>query len=1328
MGVKILNNLHDNSFRSEQVDWLIGNTGDWQKKTIDISTSVEFIGDTTNKVSFEEIGKIKLLNGRTWASYGFKGPTTVTWDRIINGVFSSIGLNVVSIYGDIMETTQTSWGNPPPVVPGSGGGGNGTAIYSYTRLWSDVRIEGIEIDYQHLSNDDFDSTNLISFIDGTKTIWNAKGLNVLGIGGSVPMEKIGNQSGMSIRGMNVSYNGKFNDNEYRYTVEIEYMISSFFDTVENIELGVFPSETFDANSLTDNVFIKGFPIWNNPNVRIESIISETKQLGNTGWFDENFNGLDNDFEVTKIEYYNPLGDQITEIDYGNTTGISIEVEGIQNLTPGSSRIGVGFIYLPKDEDDYKVNEFPFHENCRINTGGDGINDYYLLNSSYPVRQGYSPDGSRIDFQAVQILQIGIDKIRLDGFYTPTPEFTSFIESKSEENRKYMVWISVADQNLDTNDSNRVALRVDVNNMKLAIADAGPYPGMTNTFLEHHETVADAGVEVYSGYVEDDILANIQFLKDITNGEELVGQSFCIEAKKTATGLSYELETTNVDFSSFPSEPDGTKLINFESERGFKLVDGNNKNLIEVKRKTDIDAGDNRGYRSLYAWKIRWEDWIERSDAPSDFVDALLKQNGKNNDWYHYISTVGYVINLVVKTRVLDSDGELKEYNNEYLYNFKDYEDNEKLLAEHNYFRHSDNTTLNNGVDIITGRPLGVIIEGEFTRIEIDYTLINGRLWDISEVGYATICIEVDEGSGYKDFRQLSSLWGSEVDNPLKPITGSLGTKIELLVGAETIKTSCLIDPDILKNAIRYKISGRIGCGTAVVTEEYVIDSNEEILDESTGIWDIEFDLKDGDNNSLPSGYIFEIQIFDEGSTTVVGSAQYLIGQVIGVDAPISETGLWVAMKNHFSPVSINDGSVISFEKLTWGMSECHIKNPFINDARDLIITFQVKNGPLVSNVAQVNLDLRNTGNSRWGSAMLTSTNITSNEIVIADRGNDRIRAIDPIDGTTGTVGNITSSGLVVSDSNEIVNGKKVIYGATSAPFFAFPLRKYTWDVVLKSWVLIGTEHIFTARGVQILATDKGKLENGKSVIWWGTQAGTTPGSTIPQRYNERFGILKYNGSSWDEIDFSIVIQGIFSVETPTDINFSSWGIVVDTLSRVYFHMRGLGSTKNTIYRLTLNLGGDYFDPNDWSWKLMIGGAAGDVNGTGSTARFEVPRELRIIGYDGVIGAVSGTNPIIILADGGNNVKIKILEYVALTDEYESTTKYGSTVGYSDGIGTAALFNFPEVIENIDSNRILIAERGNNKTVRVADLTTEAVTTIGGETGGTGAGYFEKTIY
>ncbi len=594
------------------------------------------------------------------------------------------------------------------------------------------------------------------------------------------------------------------DHEYLYEVEFYYMISSIFEDISNFEDPITPpSYVFDAKSLTDNFKIIAFPEVNNPNISIENDMNNTKQLGNTGWFDENFNGLENDFNVESVQYFDLSGNPIDQIDHTQPTKVRIEVSGVPNIT-NQTECGFGFSWVPINEEDYKYKELPFHKNIFVSSGGNFPS--FHVGSTYPFSyNGFGYDNIQMRSENPKFIESS-GNIIFECVFRPTIEFTSFFDSKDINNRNYIVWLSLADQSLVTNLSDRVSLLCAFNQMEQTIPPAGIYENIENVFFEHGEDPSFPGVFEYNGFIEDDILCQLPFRIDISQNLTFRKMTFGVQARKTTTGETYTLQTYPVDLLSFPTDSNNVQQFDFDSIRGFKLVEGNNKNWVKIERDELGDVGSSKKYNAYYALKIRWEDWLSRAGVPSDFFDSTQLNNGFNNDWFHYINTTDYEIDFFVLIDV-NRNGLLQQHKNVWKFNFLDYDSNILIDKEMRSYKQSDNTeTTQFPVD---GFPELVILN-EMTRIEIDFTRNDGSTWDITQ-SYSVVTLEIYKGSGQFEQRQLSSVWLSEPDNPLKPISGQDKLFLSLHNSDETLRATCLVDPSFLEDVSRYKITGRVGC-------------------------------------------------------------------------------------------------------------------------------------------------------------------------------------------------------------------------------------------------------------------------------------------------------------------------------------------------------------------------------------------------------------------------------------------------------------------------------------------------------------------------------------
>lgn len=593
-----------------------------------------------------------------------------------------------------------------------------------------------------------------------------------------------------------------------YQFEIQYMISSIFDSINNFIDNIPPAFLQGDGSLTDNFEFKFFPEWNNPNTVIQNVLNETARLGNTGWYNENFNQLNNDFEIESVQYSNMDGDFIPSLDYIQPSKIKIIISGVPNLNT-QTECGFGFAWIPTNEEDFREKETPFYRNVFVQSGS--LDDGFSLDTDYPGPYfGSGIESASIDSEDIRFSEVG-GNIEMEITLRPNSSFASLFALKDDSDRNYVLWVSVANGSLERNFSDRVALLADFSQLVKNIPPSGPYP-MDTKFIEHPFEENQEGVDIYSGVTQDDILVRSRFLIDLNDNTVFQQMNFVVEMQNNSSGELYELESYPVDLSQSQFDANGFQVFDFDEIRGFKLNDGNNKNFVKIFR--NIEAVGNvsqASYTALFAFKLRYEDWLSRNNVPSDFFSNLEENDGQNNDWYDYINTPGSEWDIKFSIYIQASvDDEVVFFRNPYDIGFKDYDQNDIVNTQIRYIRNSDNSLLNIGSDPETGNPLGVILSNELTRVEMDFIIQDSGTWIEGQV-YATATIEIDRGAGIFEMHQLSSVWDRESDNPLTPVDGEDNLKIEIDPTGKIATTTCLVDPSLLNNAIRYRITGRIGC-------------------------------------------------------------------------------------------------------------------------------------------------------------------------------------------------------------------------------------------------------------------------------------------------------------------------------------------------------------------------------------------------------------------------------------------------------------------------------------------------------------------------------------
>lgn len=812
MGVRIYGRNYRNQYRNELTDWLLGNVGDWQRLELGFRVACEVSFLQTNPLIFEGSNKWILGNGKMWGDYGFDIGDTIVMSFKIT-VYDSDGnpigtfpatwsRTITNIWGDNLEYSGGTNPNDYQMFPIEKGNLSVFDVMCY----ADKRPQGALITYGHTTNEDSDSMNINSFIDGTKSVIKLLGMHTVAVNSWQLGEKIGFQSGMSIGNISWTYWGKIGTHSYNYVANIEYMISSFYEDTSNLETRTPPSTVFNANSITDNFDIVCMPEWNNPNCRIQNDMNETKRLGNTGWFDENFNGFDDPFTVNSVNYYDVTTGAIQDsLSYSSQTRVVAEITGINNLINGVSKFGFGFILINDLDERYKENKDSFHENMSVNTGDFNYPVYPASNTvDFATRLGFHKgDGIKVDVRNVRFQIIGTTTVRFEAIIMPTPSMTAFFETLDPQDRRFAIWVSLADSSKVTNFSDRVSKLLDFNEMKKFLPPLGEWENMSTDMIEHAQDPYASDIDCPDVFfVEDDIFARTLFGLNIN--EEIPSSLIVgIEAVNSVTLQSVTLESQTINLTLFPNDSNGIPQFDVDETRGFHYISGNDKNLLILERYPPLDANPTYVYALGFGFKIRWEDWLQRLGFPSDFFDSSEQNNNFNNDWF--TKQLGnWSINHVVY--MVTSEG---AYKNLTPIIIKDYDSNTDIVKNWSYFRDSDSAPMTVSIDPISGLPLGAILQGEKTRIQVDFVKTSGAYQSPITDYYGKIMLLPSTGN-HKQHRQLSTIVGSEPSNPLEPITGETHCKIEL-ISPNVIRLTCRVDPTKMTEEFLYRVSARLGC-------------------------------------------------------------------------------------------------------------------------------------------------------------------------------------------------------------------------------------------------------------------------------------------------------------------------------------------------------------------------------------------------------------------------------------------------------------------------------------------------------------------------------------
>jgi hypothetical protein len=801
---------YTNLFRPEQTSYLTGNVGDVIDLALEIDVEISSLSSFSNPNTASNGDRITRQTG-SWYDDGFVETQDIqlTYDLTIDPAPTG----TVTFNAKIKTLTPTIMICENILEVGGGGATafpsatfpftDGTLTLSGLSIISTFSVQGLEMEYGLVTNTQTQAGTTTSLIDGSTTSFVHPSINA-GSGTVLALNSTGYKSGASILSSTIRGLG-INGSIQTFEINIKYILTPLFESITDLQTPVnLPSFYDNTECIGDSFKIKFLPQSGNPNASVSTASTETKLLGNTGFFEENYNGQANNYSIDSYSLF-VNGLPVTGIQTSGDTSFTIVLNDPTGT--GASKYKLGFNWTPDDEDLYSDNGYYNHENLLYN----GLNDNSALDftTTGGLYTGYSnASGARMDIELTSITNTG-GLTTFKGKFKPNADFTTYIDSQATSDKKYLIWLSAADSSLSTNLSDRVSLVVDAGDFT---EEAVSYQSwdVTNSFLEHPEPAQQVGVSFYSGCSEDEILARSIIKLDTSKNETIEEITFTIEGYNSVTQQSYTLESNGYDTSVYVKDNAGVQQIALDKTRGFLMAAGVDKNVVKIERSPIEDSGTIVGYRSLYAFRARWEDWISNSNVPSLFYDNTELNNNLNNDWASKDNLADWNLTFTIKMKV-NSLGTIIDTQNRFSFELATYEESTIWDGEITNFNEAKTTSLYLGLNA-DGIRQNVILPNENTFVQADFDL-EDLLGDVGSASdyYGVIRIEEYRNGGLFKIHMLSSyLDNLTTGNILIPLTGEVKTKVSKISSIK-MRLECLIDKnEIDLNVAEYKVSARLG--------------------------------------------------------------------------------------------------------------------------------------------------------------------------------------------------------------------------------------------------------------------------------------------------------------------------------------------------------------------------------------------------------------------------------------------------------------------------------------------------------------------------------------
>jgi hypothetical protein len=604
-----------------------------------------------------------------------------------------------------------------------------------------------------------EATNYYSKVDGSVQMATISGLNPAGAGTDLPMTFIGQlpyQIGsIVVDEVSLVSAPVFTSNfKIRHTTRITpIMLAEQWD---DIQADIKPSYFFNLACLKSIFFFEARYNLSDPN-NIQSLESDTT-LGNTGWFNENFNTSLTNYYRENLTYTNSATSTIVPKAQLSLDEIEFSFD-IRNTvdTPfvaGSTKLVLNFCKAPNDESEYQANGRDMVHNfvwesalLTVQSTPTGINgDNY---SDLSLKSLADLKATFISSSKITITgKLAFDQLGIDVF------------NESNEPR-YMFWVS-------TQDHTKVGTVADRTNLLL---DSAPFffqsefPGLI-TFASK---LIPHDVENYS----DSFFSKEKFSED-----ELVGYSYAtIIPDPLVTSLNMTRVTNKViayeilTGKEFTLESKTTLLPNDVLVSGYQFFDIPSVQNIripstEIRKNIVVKRDSGLNYIFAYPFLNRWEYWVKLMGVDSYFFNASKPNNGFNQNWAYYFDRAWV---FKYKTEIGCKVNGIPAIYSDTV----DFDDWDRNLTWDDATTTATIKTYDGATELTDGSKK-YILGYKNTLVKAEFTL--GTNFDVPST-VVVIGIEVFEEGGVTGKRRMSSKYVSDSDTWFIPLSGQTKTKL-----------------------------------------------------------------------------------------------------------------------------------------------------------------------------------------------------------------------------------------------------------------------------------------------------------------------------------------------------------------------------------------------------------------------------------------------------------------------------------------------------------------------------------------------------------------------
>lgn len=517
------------------------------------------------------------------------------------------------------------------------------------------------------------------------------------------------------------------------------------------------------------------------NARLRSLPLDRVANDSVGWRNENFDGGANIFTVDSFSYSIPSlpNRRLSSIEAKATTSILATISTTGTFITGHPFV-MHFSYLPE-----------------IGTLQSTSDDYQTATVFSSVRN--TIDGVAVSGGVIKdltgVLDGGKLKIQFD------TEFTIEQLKRIFDDGAYEIYVSLADNSLTAELSNRVALSIDAARLTKSPDVTDLVLNESMKFYDHITDLVDTGNSSIEVWIEEGFLLDGSF--DLNVGADLVdieGLFIEIIAKNTNTDKlflikSYTIPTITQTVTTQPVAPfEQVQVLALDDTQGFLLKAGDQNNFLKISNGSLFAGNQNYGYK--IGLKMSWQDWEKLKDADGSFFDTNELNNGLNKKADRYSGENNYVIKIRQVLRVRKG-GIITTYNaTSPEFKVFDYEKDRNVTPDFTgsmVFKDENNNGLSDN-----------LIKNEDATVTVTFDDGNTKT-DPNEFE-AIVRLQLKNQGTDDSMHEISTLRGVLSGDILKPLPGD--TNAEKTIVAGNFTTKILVDGlDITSD--QYSISSEL---------------------------------------------------------------------------------------------------------------------------------------------------------------------------------------------------------------------------------------------------------------------------------------------------------------------------------------------------------------------------------------------------------------------------------------------------------------------------------------------------------------------------------------